>query len=348
MHMTRRPLMGVPILAGILTTSGSMAFAADITGAGATFPYPIYAKWAEAYQKETGHSLRYQSLGSGAGIKMIQSKAVTFGASDMPLKGDQLAKDGLVQFPAVMGGVAMAVNVEGIGPGQLVLDGATIAQIYLGQIKSWNDPRIKNLNPTVNLPSQPITAIHRADGSGTTFVFTDFLSKVSDEFKSNVGSGTVVTWPTGTGTKGSEGIAGTVSQIKGAIGYAEFAYLKQNKLPYANMINRDGKTIAPELKSFQAAAANANWSSAPGFGIILTNEAGAETWPITGATFILMHRKTADAAGSREALKFFAWAYAKGGDMAVSLDYVPLPKNVIEAIKMEWGQIVDLDGKPVM
>ena len=324
------------------------ARAADITGAGATFPYPIYSKWADSYKKESGTGLNYQSIGSGGGIKQIQSKTVTFGASDMPLKGEQLDKDGLVQFPTVMGGVVMAVNLEGFSPGLLVLDGATIAKIYLGAIKSWDDAVIKKLNPNAKLPSEPIVVVHRSDGSGTTFVFTDYLSKVDADFKAKIGSNTSVSWPVGIGAKGSEGVANNVGQTKGAIGYVEYAYVKQNKLAHANMINEDGKQIAPDLKTFQAAAVNADWSSAPGFGIILTNQRGPNSWPITSATFILMHKKPADASASKEALKFFAWAYDKGGDMAASLDYVPMPKNVVEMIKKEWTKIVGPDGKPVM
>jgi phosphate transport system substrate-binding protein len=333
--------------AAALIIAACSASAADISGAGATFPYPIYATWADAYKKETGNGLNYQSIGSGGGIKQIQSKTVTFGASDMPLKGQQLDKDGLIQFPTVMGGVVIVANLEDIGPGQLVLDGETIAKIYLGQIKSWDDPAIKNLNPSVKLPSQAIAVVHRSDGSGTTFVFTDYLSKVSADFKSKVGSNTSVSWPVGIGAKGNEGVANNVSQTRGSIGYVEYAYAKQNKLAHINMINKDGKPISPDLKSFQAAAANANWSSAPGFGVILTNEAGADSWPITSATFILMHKKPADPAASEIALKFFAWAYDKGSTMAEELDYVPLPSNVITMVKKSWSEITGADGKPI-
>jgi phosphate transport system substrate-binding protein len=334
-------------VAAALTAGACSASAADISGAGATFPYPIYAKWADAYKKETGNGLNYQSIGSGGGIKQIQSKTVTFGASDMPLKGQQLDKDGLIQFPTVMGGVVIVANLEDIGPGQLVLDGETIAKIYLGQIKSWDDAAIKNLNPSVKLPSQAIAVVHRSDGSGTTFVFTDYLSKVSTEFKSKVGSNTSVSWPVGIGAKGNEGVANNVGQTSGSIGYVEYAYAKQNKLAYTNMINKDGKTVSPDLKAFQAAAANADWSSAPGFGIILTNQAGAESWPITSATFILMHKKPADPAASETALRFFAWAYGKGSNMAEELDYVPLPSNVITMVKKSWSEIIGADGKPI-
>jgi len=345
-NMVQTMVCATTIFAGLVGAIETRA--ADITGAGATFPYPIYSKWADAYKNESGTGLNYQPIGSGGGIKQIQSKTVTFGASDMPLKGEQLDKDGLVQFPTVMGGVEMAVNLEGISPGQLVLDGATIAKIYLGAIKRWDDVAIKKLNPNAELPSGPIVVVHRSDGSGTTFVFTDYLSKVDADFKAKIGSNTSVSWPVGIGAKGSEGVANNVGQTKGAIGYVEHAYVKQNKLTHANMINQDGKTIASDLKTFQAAAVNANWSSAPGFGIILTNQPGPKSWPITSATFILMHKKPVDASASKEALKFFAWAYDKGGDMAASLDYVPMPKNVVEMIKKEWAQIVGPDGKPLM
>jgi phosphate transport system substrate-binding protein len=334
-------------VAAALMAGARLASAADISGAGATFPYPIYAKWADAYKKETGNGLNYQSIGSGGGIKQIQSKTVTFGASDMPLKGQQLDKDGLIQFPTVMGGVVMVANLDGIGPGQLVLDGGTIAKIYLGEIKTWDDAAIKKLNASVNLPSQAIAVVHRSDGSGTTFVFTDYLSKVDTDFKSKVGSNTSVSWPVGIGAKGNEGVANNVSQTKGSIGYVEYAYAKQNKLAHTNLINKDGKTISPDLKTFQAAAANADWSSAPGFGIILTNEAGAESWPITSATFILMHKKPADSAASETALKFFSWAYEKGSTMAEELDYVPLPSHVVTKVKKSWSEIVGADGKPI-
>src|SRR5262245_37880429 len=307
-----------------VATSSVTVLAADISGAGATFPYPIYAKWADAYKKETGVGLNYQSIGSGGGIKQIQAKTVTFGASDMPLKAEELNKGGLIQFPTVMGGVVPVVNLEGIKPGEIVLDGPTLAKIVLGEVKTWNDPAIAKLNPNVKLPSQPIAVVHRSDGSGTTFIFTDYLSKVSPDWKSKVGSNTAVEWPVGIGAKGNEGVANNVAQTKGAVGYVEYAYAKQNKLPYTKMINKDGKTVAPDMKSFQAAAANADWSSVPGYGVILTDQPGEGTWPITAATWILMYKQPQDVAATGEAIKFFAWAYDKGGKMAEDLDYVPM------------------------
>jgi phosphate transport system substrate-binding protein len=313
------------------------ASAADISGAGASFPYPVYSKWADAYQKETGNRLNYQSIGSGGGIKQIQAKTVTFGASDMPLTQADLNKDGLVQFPTVMGGVVAVMNVDGIAPGAVTLDGKTLGDIYMGKVKTWNDPAITKLNPGVTLPSQAIAVVYRSDGSGTTFVFTDYLAKVNSTFKSDVGVNTSVQWPAGIGGKGNEGVAGTVSQTKGAIGYVEYAYAKQNKLSYAKMINKAGKTVAPTAEAFQAAAANADWAGTPGFEVILTDEPGDASWPITSATFILMHKQPADAANSAEALKFFDWAYSKGDKFAEELDYVPMPDNVVALIKKVWA-----------
>jgi len=323
------------------------ALAADISGAGATFPYPIYAKWADAYKKETGIGLNYQSIGSGGGIKQIQAKTVTFGASDMPLSGADLNKDGLAQFPTVMGGVVPVINVEGIKPGELVIDGDTLAKIYLGQIKTWNDAAIQKLNANLKLPATPIVVVHRSDGSGTTFLYTDYLSKVSADWKRKVGANTAVEWPVGIGAKGNEGVANNVSQTKGSIGYVEYAYAKQNKLSHAKMINQAGKVVEPNAEAFSAAAASANWEGTPGFGVILTNGSGAGTWPIAGATFILMHKKPQSASDSAEALKFFAWAYAKGGKMAEELDFVPMPASVVTAIQKSWAEIKDEKGQPV-
>ena len=325
------------------------ALAIDISGAGATFPYPVYAKWADSYKKETGNGLNYQSIGSGGGIKQITAKTVTFGASDMPLKAEQLEKDGLVQFPTVLGGVVPVINVEGIKPGDVVLDGPTLGDIFLGKIKSWDDPAIKKLNASVKLPAQPIVVVHRSDGSGTTFLFTDYLSKVNPEWKSKVGANTAVEWPVGLGAKGNEGVANNVGQTKGSIGYVEYAYAKQNKLTNTKLVNRDGKPVAPTAESFMAAAANADWEGTPGFGVVLTNEPGAESWPLAGATFILMHKVPQDAVAAREALKFFDWAYAKGDKMAEELDYVPMPDKVVGAIKKAWSaQMKDKDGKPLI
>ncbi len=324
------------------------AVAIDISGAGATFPYPIYAKWADAYKKETNNVLNYQSIGSGGGIKQIGAKTVTFGASDMPLKAEQLEKGGLVQFPTVMGGVVPVINVAGIKPGDIVLDGATLGDIFLGKIKSWDDAAIKKLNASAKLPAQPIVVVHRSDGSGTTFLFTDYLSKVNAEWKSKVGANTAVEWPVGIGAKGNEGVANNVGQTKGSIGYVEYAYAKQNKLSNTKLVNREGKSVAPTAESFMAAAANADWEGTPGFGVVLTNESGADSWPLAGATFILMHKQPQDAVASREALKFFDWAYSKGDKMAQDLDYVPMPDKVVGAIKKSWmAQIKDKDGKPL-
>jgi phosphate transport system substrate-binding protein len=313
------------------------AAALDISGAGATAPYPVYAKWADAYKKETGNGLNYQSIGSGGGIKQIQAKTVTFGASDMPLSGADLDKGGLVQFPTVMVGVVPVVNLEGIKGGELVLDGQTLAKIFLGEIKTWNDPAIAKLNPNAKLPQQAIVSVHRSDGSGTTFLFTEFLSKASADWKSKVGANASVEWPSGLGAKGNEGVANNVSQTKGSIGYVEYAYAKQNKMTHAKMTNKDGKAVEPNSASFSAAASNADWGSAPGFGVILTDEPGAGSWPITGATFILMHKQPQDPAASAEALKFFEWAYAKGGKMAEELDYVPMPEKVVASVKKVWS-----------
>ena len=324
------------------------ASALDISGAGATFPYPIYAKWADAYKKATGSGLNYQSIGSGGGIKQIQAKTVTFGASDMPLKGEQLEKDGLVQFPTVMGGVVPVVNIEGIKSGDVVIDGPTLAKIFLGEVKTWNDPAIAKLNPNAKLPSQAIVVVHRSDGSGTTFLFTDYLSKVSADWKSKVGANTAVEWPVGLGAKGNEGVANNVTQTKGSIGYVEYAYAKQNKMTSLNMMNKDGKAVAPTAEAFKAAAASADWGGTPGFGVILTNQAGPTSWPLAGATFILMHKQPKDTAAAAEALKFFAWAYAKGDKMAEELDYVPMPDTVVGAIEKAWAQqIKDASGKPL-
>ncbi|HEY7296800.1 MAG TPA: phosphate ABC transporter substrate-binding protein PstS [Xanthobacteraceae bacterium] len=335
------------LAAGIVVAALTPASAAEISGAGATFPYPIYAKWADAYKKETGTGLNYQSIGSGGGIKQIQTGTVTFGASDMPLPKAQLDKDGLAQFPTVMGGVVPVVNLPGVTPGELILDGQTVARIYLGEIKTWNDAAIAKLNPNVRLPAQAIVVVHRSDGSGTTFLFTDYLSKVNAKWKADVGASTAVEWPTGIGAKGNEGVSGNLEQAKGAIGYVEYAYAKQNRLGFVKMVNKDGKVVTPEAATFVAAAANANWEGTPGFGVILTDQPGAESWPIAGATFILMRKKAQKPADSATALKFFAWAYKSGSKMAEDLDYVPMPAKVIAAIENSWSEIRDSSGKPV-
>jgi phosphate transport system substrate-binding protein len=334
--------------AGLVAAAGlTQAIAADISGAGATFPYPIYAKWADAYKKETGVGLNYQSIGSGGGIKQIQNKTVTFGASDMPLPLDQLNKDGLVQFPTVIGGDVPVVNLEGIKPGDLKLDGATVARIFLGEIKTWNDAAIQKLNPTAKLPSQAIVVVHRSDGSGTTFIWTDYLSKVSPTWKSKVGANTSVEWPVGIGAKGNEGVANNVQNTKGSIGYVEYAYAKQNKLTTVDVVNKDGKAVSPNSASFQAAAASATWQASDGFYVILTDQPGAASWPIAGATFILIHKKPQKPADAAEALKFFAWAYTKGSKMAEDLDYVPMPAAVVTSIQKSWQEVKDDKGQPV-
>jgi phosphate transport system substrate-binding protein len=330
------------------TAVATAAYALDISGAGATFPYPIYAKWADAYKKETGNGLNYQSIGSGGGIKQIQAKTVTFGATDMPLKAEDLTKHGLVQFPTVMGGVVPVVNLDGVAAGELVLDGPTVAKIFMGEIKTWDDPAIKKLNPSAKLTSQAIAVVHRSDGSGTTFIFTNYLSKVSAEWKSKVGENTAVEWPVGIGAKGNEGVSNNVGQTKGSIGYVEYAYAKQNKLTFSKLINKDGKAVGPTSEAFQAAAASADWTGTPGFAVLLTDQAGAGSWPIAGATFILIHKQPQDPAAASEALRFFAWAYQKGGKMAEELDYVPMPANVVRAIEQVWAtEIKDASGKPL-
>ena len=324
-------------VACLLAATVLPAVAVEISGAGATFPYPLYAKWADTYRKETGIGLNYQSIGSGGGIKQIEAKTVTFGATDAPLKREDLGKFGLVQFPMVMGGIVPVVNIEGIKPGELVLDGPAVAAIFLGKVKSWNDPAIKKLNPNANLPAQAIAVVHRSDGSGTTFNFTYYLALVSPDWKSQVGTNTSVEWPIGIGAKGNEGVSNNVSQAKGSIGYVEYAYARQNKMTYAKMVNKDGKTVAPTAEAFQAAAANADWNSAPGFGLILANQPGPESWPMTAATFILMPKQPPDSVAAAEVLKFFAWAYAKGDKMAEELDYIPMPEAVVKLIEKTWS-----------
>ena len=336
------------VVVGFLAATVLPAAAVEISGAGATFPYPIYAKWADAYKKETGFELNYQSIGSGGGIKQIEERTVIFGATDAPLKGDDLAKNGLVQFPMVMGGIVPVVNMEGMKPGELVLDGPTLARIFLGKVKNWDDPAIKKLNPNAKLPSQAIAVVHRSDGSGTTFNFAYYLTEVSPDWKSKVGVNTSVEWPVGIGAKGNEGVSNNVSQTKGSIGYVEYAYALQNTLVYTKMVNKDGKTVAPTSEAFQAAAANADWNSVPGYGVILANQPGATSWPMTAATFILIPKQPTDAAATTEALKFFAWAYAKGDKMAEELDYVPMPKKVVGEIEKVWAEeIKDSSGKPL-
>ncbi|MDO8892401.1 MAG: phosphate ABC transporter substrate-binding protein PstS [Sulfurimicrobium sp.] len=335
------------IAAAVLSMSAS-ASAADMTGAGATFPYPIYAKWAEAYKAKTGVSMNYQSIGSGGGIKQIKAKTVDFGASDKPLKLEELEKDGLTQFPTVMGGVVPIINLDGVKEGQIKLTGAVLADIFMGKVKKWNDPAIANLNKGVALPASDITVVHRSDGSGTTFLFTNYLTKVSSEWKDKVGSDASVAWPVGTGGKGNEGVANFVKQIKGSIGYVEFAYAKQNKMNYTQLQNKEGVFVAPTEDNFKAAAANAEWDKAPGFYEILTDEPGKASWPITGATFILMHKSQANPAQAAQVLKFFDWAYANGDAMALELDYIPMPDSVVKLIQNSWKtNIKSADGKAI-
>ena len=335
------------IVAAAAACIGISAAAADISGAGATFPYPVYAKWADAYKKLTGVGLNYQSIGSGGGIKQIKAKTVTFGASDMPLKPDDLNAAGLVQFPMIIGGVVPVVNIKGIAAGELHLDGAAVAAIYLGEITQWNDPKIKSLNPKLALPNTAIAPVYRSDGSGTNFLFSDYLSKSSPKFQSTIGANSSVQWPTGIGAKGNEGVANMTTQTDGAIGYVEYAYAKQNKMAYALLTNKAGTVVAPSAETFQAAAANADWSKADSYYLILTDQAGAKSWPITGASFILMY-KHPDAPGPvDEALKFFSWAYQDGASMAAQLDYVPLPAALIAQVKKTWTAEITSGGHPV-
>jgi phosphate transport system substrate-binding protein len=323
------------------------AFAVDITGAGATFPYPIYAKWADAYKKATGTGMNYQSIGSGGGIRQITARTVDFGASDMPMKPEDLEKNGLVQFPAIMGGVVPVVRIAGIAPGQLKFTGPLLADIYLGRVTKWNDPAIAKLNAGVKLPDQAITAVYRADGSGTTFLWTHYLSKVSPGFKATVGEGTSVRFPAGVGGKGNEGVASYVQKIDGSIGYVEYAYAKQNRLAYGMLQNKAGKFVAPDDATFKAAAAGADWKSVPGMGVVLTDQAGEQSWPVTGASFILLHAKQDKPEAGREVLKFFDWAYRNGGSMAAELDYVPMPEAVVKQVQAAWKGVKDPAGKPL-
>jgi phosphate transport system substrate-binding protein len=338
----------IALATAALAFSSLAANAADISGAGATFPYPIYAKWADTYKKETGVGLNYQSIGSGGGIKQIKAKTVTFGATDAPLSGKELDESGLAQFPMVMGAIVPVVNLDGVKPGDLVLDGDIVAKIYLGQIKKWDDPAIAKLNPNTKLPSQAIVPVRRSDGSGTTYNFAYYLAEVNPDWKSKVGVSTAVQWPVGIGAKGNEGVANNVANTKGAIGYVEYAYAKQNKLTHTKMVNKAGKTVEPSSASFQAAAANADWNSQPGYGVILANQPGDQSWPMTAATWILLYKKPAEPAATGEALKFFAWSYAKGDKSAEELDYVPMPDKVVKDIEKMWSaEIKDAGGKPL-
>jgi phosphate transport system substrate-binding protein len=332
--------------AAAVATCAFAAQAQDITGAGATFPAPVYAKWADAYNKATGARLNYQSVGSGAGMQQIRAKTVDFGASDVPLADDVLAKDGLIQFPTVIGGVVPVVNIQGIAPGQLRLNGQVLGDIYLGKITRWNDPALVALNPGVPLPDAPISPVRRADGSGTTFIFTNYLSKVNPDWKAKVGEGPAVNWPTGAGGRGNEGVSAFVQRLPNSIGYVEYAYAKQNKMSYTLMRNRDGNFVPPDADNFKAAAAGADWSKT--FFHILTDQPGRDAWPISGATFILMHKTQDKPANAANTLKFFDWAYASGDKMADDLEYVPLPPAVKTLVRQAWAaNLKDASGKAI-
>ena len=324
------------------------AFAADVTGAGSTFAYPLYAKWTEAYKNQTGIKLNYQSIGSGGGINQIKAGTVNFGASDMPLEPAELEMDGLVQFPTAIGGVVPVVNLKGFKPGEIKLSGAVLASIYLGKIKKWNHPEIVKLNQGITLPDKNITIVHRTDGSGTTFIFTNYLSKVSPEWKRLVGSNVIVFWPTGVGGNGNDGVASNVRHIPGSIGYVEYAYVLQNNMTYTMMQNREGQFVKPDAKNFQAAAADADWANSKDFYVILTDQPGKDTWPISGATFILMHKAQKDPETAKRILDFFTWAFQSGGKLADELSYIPMPANIVELIHRKWKEeLTGPDGKPI-
>ena len=328
-----------------LVLGAGAASAQDVTGAGASFPAPLYAKWADAYNKATGARINYQSVGSGAGMKQIRGKTVDFGASDAPLKDEDLAKDGLIQFPTVIGGVIPVVNIKGIAAGQIKLTGEALGDIYLGKITKWNDPALTALNPGVPLPDATISVVRRADGSGTSFIFTNYLSKVNAEWKSKVGEGTAVNWPTGAGGKGNEGVSAFVQRLPNSIGYVEYAYVKQNKMTYTLLKNADGTFAAPDDAGFKAAAAGADWNRS--FYQVLTNQPGKDAWPITGATFIMMHKAQDKPEKATAALKFFDWAYANGDKAAADLEYVSLPDSVKNLVRKQWAEIKDTSGKVV-
>ncbi|QHB17647.1 phosphate ABC transporter substrate-binding protein PstS [Mannheimia pernigra] len=335
--MLMRQTKKVMLLGYIFASVAVASHAHTITGAGASFPYPIYAKWAALYEKETGNKVNYQSIGSGGGQQQIIAKTVDFGASDDPMKADLLQQHQLLQFPAIIGGTVLVVNLPGIREGELKLSGDLLAQIYLGKVAKWNDEAIQKLNPNLNLPDKDILVIHRSDGSGTTFGFTNYLSKVSEEWKSIVGEGKAVKWPKGHGGKGNEGIAAYVRQMKYSIGYVEYAYAKQNELAWTALQNQSGEFVQPNKESFMAAASNAKWNEAEGMGVILTNEAGEKSWPITAASFILIHKKEGKPEATQNVVKFFDWAFAKGQDAAAELDYVPIPEDVVKSIQHKWN-----------
>jgi phosphate transport system substrate-binding protein len=346
MNLIRSTIVAAAAIAVSTAMMTPAASAANIAGAGSTFIYPVFAKWAATYKAETGIGLNYQSIGSGGGIKQVEAGTVVFGATDKPLSDAELDKNGLIQFPMVMGGIVPIYNVAGIKPGELVLDGKTLAEIYMGKITKWNDPAITRLNPDLKLPSTAIVVVHRSDGSGTTFNFTDYLSKESPEWKDQIGSDTAVEWPTGLGSKGSEGVANSVKQTAGGIGYDEYAYAAQNNLSYAKMVNAAGKTVEPNLETFASAAANADWAGAKNFHVVITNQPGDKSWPIAASTWVLIHKQPKDAAAAATALKFFAWAYKNGKADAKALDYVAIPDNVVELIEKSWSSVT-ASGKPV-
>jgi len=340
-------LLRILAAAGALAAVSTMtAMATDISGAGATFPYPIYAKWADAYKKATNVGLNYQSIGSGGGIKQIKAKTVTFGASDAPLPGKELDESGLIQFPMVMGGIVPVVNIDGIKSGDLVIDGPTLAKIFMGEIKTWNDPAIAKLNPSAKLPSQPIAVVHRSDGSGTTYNFAYYLAEVSPDWKSKVGFNTSVEWPVGIGAKGNDGIAGLMAWTKGAIGYVEHAYAVRGNLAYVSLKNRDGAFVLPSRESFQSAVANADWSGALASYASLADRPGSQTWPITGATYVLIHKQQQKQPTAIQMLKFFDWTFHAGAKLADELEYVPMPKDVVPLIQSAWEQVKDPRGQP--
>jgi phosphate transport system substrate-binding protein len=343
-----KQLLATILIGTTAAFAATSALAADITGAGSTFAYPIYAKWAEMYKKTSGNGLNYQSIGSGAGIKQIKAKTVDFGASDMPLSLEELNADGLMQFPTIMGGVVAIVNLDGVAPGQLKLTGPVLADIYLGKVTKWNAAEIAALNPGVKLPAQDITVVHRADGSGTSFLFTNFLAQTNADFKAKVGAGTAVKWAVGVGGKGNDGVAANVQRIKGSIGYVEWAYAKKNKLTHTQLKNHDGVFLQPNDDNFKAAAANADWTKAPGFGVVLTDQPGKAAWPITGVTYALVHKQQADAAKGKEVLGFFNYAFKNGSAAATELDYVPMPDAVTKLVEAAWkANLKDASGKAI-
>jgi phosphate transport system substrate-binding protein len=336
-------------LVGLMALSSVAQADMTLNGAGASFPYPIYSQWAHKYNSLTGVKLNYQSIGSGGGIAQIKAKTVDFGASDAPLKPKALTEAGLIQFPMVMGGVVPVVNLAGVAPGQLKLSGELLADIFQGKVSKWDDPAIKKLNPKVKLPSQAITVVHRTEGSGTTFIFTSYLAEVSAGWKEKVGAGKSVKWPASNsiGGKGNEGVAGQVKVVSGSVGYVEYAYALQNKMTHVSLKNKAGKFVQPDIQSFQAAAANADWKNAPGYYLMLNNQPGDQSWPIVGATYIMIHKEQPDAAKAQAMLKFFDWCYKHGSEMAEKLHYVPMPKNVMEMVEATWAKDVKAGGKPV-